>query len=108
MAEISVENIKQYEQVFGRAKMQRLWLEFIDDAKQKLADVELRDQEGQRLAFHSLRSSGLVFGMTDFSAFCQTTEEDILKGNLIGQEQAAQAQRLFCESAAEVEAYLGK
>ena len=56
MAEISVENIKQYEQVFGRAKMQRLWLEFIDDAKQKLADVELRDQEGQRLAFHSLRS----------------------------------------------------
>lgn len=108
MAEISVENIKQYEQVFGREKMQRLWLEFVEDAKQKLAGTELRDQESQRLAFHSLRSSGLVFGMTDFSAFCQAAEEDILKGLLIGKEQAAQALRLLNESIVKVEAYLSK
>lgn len=108
MAEISIENIKQYEQVFGYKKMRHLWSEFVDDARQKLAGVELRDRESQRLAFHSLRSSCLVFGMTDFSVFCQTAEEEILSGKLIGQEQAAQAQYLLKESVAEVEAYLSK
>lgn len=108
MANVSIENIKQYEQVFGRAKMQRLWSEFFNDAKQTLAEVEKKEQEAQRLAFHSLRSSSLVFGMVKFSSFCQTAEEYILKGKLITRKQAAEAQRLFSKSAAAVEAYLGK
>lgn len=106
MLRISIDSLKQYGQIFGQEKMRRLWLEFTEDAKQKLNQAENGSKEEQRLAFHSLRSSSLVFGMTSFSAFCQKTEEEILNGNPAGKETLSEARKLLMESMAEVEAYL--
>lgn len=106
MHRVSIDNLKQYEQIFGHEKMRRLWLEFTEDARQKLDQAEKGNKEEQRLAFHSLRSSSLVFGMTAFSTFCQKTEEEIMNGITTGKETLSEARKLLIESMADVEAYL--
>lgn len=106
MIKLAVENIVQYEQVFGRNKMRMLWEEFVEDAKQKLNQIETKSQEQQRLTYHSLRSSSLIFGMTEFSECCRELEEQILNGNLISAQAAQNSCELLAKSMIEVEAYL--
>lgn len=106
MLRVSIDSLKQYEQIFGQEKMCRLWREFTEDARQKLNQAENGNKEELRLVFHSLRSSSLVFGMTEFSAFCQKTEEEILNGITVGKGTLSEARKLLIDSMADVEAYL--
>lgn len=106
MAKIVLENIQQYEQIFGREKMRTLWAEFVSDAAAKLDKIEERDYEAQRLAYHSLRSSSQVFGMMEFSCLCEEREEEILAGMPVNADKAEDSRQLLKISMAEVEAYL--
>lgn len=106
MAKIVLENIQQYEQIFGREKMRALWAEFVNDATAKLDKIEECDHEAQRLAYHSLRSSSQVFGMMEFSRLCEEREEEILAGMPVKADKAENSRQLLKTSMAEVEAYL--
>lgn len=106
MSKFDLANLQQYEQIFGREKIQTLWAEFVSDATAKTAEVESRDRESQRLAYHSLRSSSQVFGMSAFAQVCTQREEQILAGTEVSQSEAESDRKLLAESMAEVERYL--
>lgn len=70
----------QYQQIFGTEKMKALWQEFAETSRDKLDQIENKSPEEIRLAFHSMRSSSLVFGLESFSKSCAEIEEKILNG----------------------------
>lgn len=79
-SEIDKALIEQYEAVFGPEKMRVLWGEFLESCREKLADIENKTTEEIRLAYHSMRSSCLVFGMVNFAKLCEKLEELALNG----------------------------
>lgn len=98
--------IRQYLEIFGRGKMQNLWVDFVDDAKEKLSNIENKNTQEQRLVYHSLRSSSLVFGMKKFSELCHQYEEKILSGAELLEEDFEKIKKLLAETIIEVKAYL--
>ena len=106
MSKFDLAALQQYEQIFGREKMQNLWTEFVSDARAKLDNIENSNKESQRLAYHSLRSSSQVFGMNIFAQICTQREEQILAGTEVGETEAESDRKLLAESMAEVESYL--
>lgn len=77
---INNEAICQYQKIFGAEKMKALWQEFVETSNDKLNRIENKSPEEIRLAFHSLRSSSLIFGLESFSKSCAEIEEKILNG----------------------------
>ncbi len=79
-----MDNIRQYDEIFGREKMRNLFSEYRQKAEEDLSRVKnLLDNEQTeelRLIYHSLRSSSQVFGMMGFSFACQDIEQRILDG----------------------------
>ena len=71
--------IKQYKDVFGTEKMQKLWQEFKQDSQHSLQKLNVNNKEEVRLVFHSLRSSSKVFGLDAFSQLCEEIEDKIIK-----------------------------
>lgn len=80
----SLDNIRQYDEIFGREKMQNLFSEYREKAETDLSRagrlLENEQTEELRLIYHSLRSSSQVFGMMGFSFTCQDIEQRILDG----------------------------
>lgn len=103
---IDFTNLEQYKSVFGMEKMKLLWNEFCLDAENKLKNIETKTSEEQRLAYHSLRSSSLVFGMTDFSELCTSYEERILNQEKIESTDAEASRSLLKESMIQIDNYL--
>ena len=108
MSNFLQKNLEQYRQIFGHEKMCLLWEEFINDANDKLKCIEKQSLEKQRLAYHSLRSSSLVFGMEEFAELCRLYEEEILSGILIDDKKAAKSRNILEQGIKEVKACLGK
>lgn len=77
--EVNLNAIKEYEKIFGPDKMRLLWQEFLVDSAKKLEMIELKEPAEIRLAFHSLRSSSLVFGMVAFAKDCAEIENAVLQ-----------------------------
>lgn len=103
---INYEAINQYQAIFGRPKMQKLWQDFLDEAAQKWQIIEQNQPDSLRLQFHSFKSSSLVFGMENFSKACAAVEEDIINGggrNLVELIEIARLQ--YKQSIKEVSAY---
>ena len=73
MTAINKDAFEQYRKVFGTEKMRLLWQEFSESTENKLQQIEK-----QRLCFHTLRSSSLVFGLEEFSKNCEMIEEAVL------------------------------
>lgn len=103
---VNIENIKQYQGIFGLVKMKNLWKEFVDDAKDKLSGIENKSSEQQRLNYHSLRSSSLIFGMQEFSELCHQYEEKILSGIDLLDDEIDESRKLLIETILEVNTYL--
>ena len=80
----SLDYIRQYDEIFGREKMLRLFSEYRQKAETDLSRTEelLKNEKTEelRLIYHSLRSSSQVFGMMGFSFACQDIEQRILDG----------------------------
>lgn len=95
---VDYEIIKQYEEVFGRLKMMSLLEDFSTDANDKLGNIEQLSLEGQRLAYHSLRSSSLVFGLCELSELCEKLEEKALAEQAITEDEAIASRNLLCVS----------
>lgn len=92
---VEYDTIKQYESIVGKEKMRKLWFEFINESASTLNDVENQNHESQRLIYHSLRSSSLVFGMRRFSDFCSVLEEKIVQKGSLGSADIKQSRRLM-------------
>ncbi len=82
--EFNIDNIRQYDEIFGREKMRNLFSEYKQKAEDDLSRVtqllKQSQMEDLRLIYHSLRSSSQVFGMMGFSFACQDIEQKILDG----------------------------
>lgn len=78
MSRLDRQTLQQYESFFGQEKMLELWHEYFNKAQSDLRGVASLNPEEQRLLYHSLRSSSLVFGMQKFAACCTAVEEAIL------------------------------
>ncbi len=103
---IDRETLEQYKSIFGAEKMRSLWNDFIDDAGKKLDKIENADNEAQRLAYHSLHSSSLVFGLKEFAELCTVYEDKVLGGGRITSDEAAASRRMLKQNIAEADTYL--
>lgn len=85
--EFNIDNIRQYDEIFGREKMLNLFSEYkqkVEDDLSRAAQLLKQSQtEDLRLIYHSLRSSSQVFGMMGFSFVCQDIEQRILDGEKV-------------------------
>lgn len=103
---VEYDTIKQYQSIVGKEKMRKLWFEFINESASTLNDVENENVESQRLIYHSLRSSSLVFGMRRFSDFCHVLEEKILQKGPLSAEDIKQSRKIMRQSIEAVNDYM--
>lgn len=103
---VEYDTIRQYQNIVGKDKMRKLWQEFINECAARLNDVDIKTKDEQRLIFHSLRSSSLVFGMRILSDFCHQMEEKIVSGNRLSEEDIKQSRKLMRKSLDAVNEYM--
>lgn len=96
-------NMDEYRRIFGSAKMQNLWQEFIVEAQKYLTDIENQEEEKQQICFHNLRAYGLVFDMVEFTDLCSEMEEKILEFGAISKSEADFVRKILYKSILEVE-----
>lgn len=87
--------LSQYEKLSGRTKILELWQLFLNDAEEKMARAVAAKGEELRLIFHSLRSSSLVFDMTEFAQNCREIEEKLLAGGTIDESDLAKSKEIL-------------
>lgn len=96
----------EYQQFFGSSKLIKLFQEFRKDTAQKFLCLASSSPEDQRLIFHSLKSSSLVFGMTKFSKLCAKLEQKILDNKEILAKDIVQCHSIYNQSVLKVDHYL--
>lgn len=96
-------NMEEYRRIFGSAKMQKLWHEFISEAQKYLHNVENQEAEKQQICFHNLRAYALVFDMTEFMHICTEMEENIIEFGAISHLEAENVRQILQKSILEVE-----
>lgn len=95
--------MSEYRRIFGSDKMQKLWKEFITEAKNYLHHIENEDAEKQQVCFHNLRAYALVFDMTEFMQICTQMEENIIEFGTISHLEAQNVRDILQKSILEVE-----
>ena len=95
--------MSEYRRIFGSAKMQKLWQEFMEEAKDYLLDIEDEEAEKQQIYFHNLRAYALVFDMTEFMQICTEIEEKIIAFGAISHLEAQNVRAVFQKSIMDVE-----
>lgn len=95
--------MNEYRRIFGSAKMQKLWQEFITEAKKYLQNIEYEDAEKQQICFHNLRAYALVFDMTEFTQICTEMEESIIEFGAISHLEAQNVRNILQKSILDVE-----
>lgn len=96
-------NMSEYRRIFGSAKMQKLWQEFITEAQNYLRNIENEDAEKQQICFHNLRAYALVFDMLEFTRICTEMEENIIEFGAISHLEAQNVRNILQKSITEVE-----
>ncbi len=96
-------NMEEYRRIFGSAKMQSLWLEFISEAHKYLNNIENEEAEKQQICFHNLRAYALVFDMVEFTDICTQMEENIIEFGAISSQEAEKVREILKKSILDVE-----
>ncbi len=96
-------NMEEYRRIFGSAKMQSLWLEFISEAHKYLNNIENEEAEKQQICFHNLRAYALVFDMVEFTDICTQMEENVIEFGAISSQEAEKVREILKKSILDVE-----
>lgn len=109
-----MENLLQYEKIFGLEKMQFLFGEFQNKAQEELQKADSFLKSGKinalRLTYHNMRAASLVFGMNKFSEQCALIEENIINGKIAEslEKDIKLSKIMFDAEIKEVHAYLNR
>ncbi|MDR1693915.1 MAG: Hpt domain-containing protein [Lactobacillaceae bacterium] len=111
---IDLTMLKQYEDMLSKEKMLFLFSEYKEKINTDMPKIDkytaYKDLDNLRIAYHSLASASLVFGMVNFAKLCRKIEEMILEGKNIDElkDFIEESKMLLKTDKKQVEMYLEK
>ncbi len=87
--------LANYEKIIGKVKLQKLWQLFLVDADEKMKRATLAQGEELRLIFHNLRSSSLMFDMSEFANICKEIEERLIHKQNVSEKDLSKSKEIL-------------